>query len=314
MPTLVTISRELSISGLLTGNSIAHHEMSPQRRVQRTTLRDGIDILVWEGNFPQPLTMHVRDDWGRVQFCCALRGRSHYSLVHGNRRRDVVLRAGMNCISYTPDSRYRSTHAGLMETVTIAVRPDILHDLLPEMDAGLSAQIGSAQYCEVSRSNAQMNAIAYSLMMALRNTTPSTLWLLGQSLVLVSLTLAAHERADTQPDTQTAQFSPSERQKLLQARDYLLADLSAAPTIAMLARKTGLGVFKLKRGFRQLFQHSVYGLFQQERMHEARRRLLAGDSSVMVVASDMGYANASHFATAFQKQFGIKPSALKLRR
>ncbi|WP_269440317.1 AraC family transcriptional regulator [Ralstonia pseudosolanacearum] len=28
----------------------------------------------------------------------------------------------------------------------------------------------------------------------------------------------------------------------------------------------------------------------------------------------MGYANASHFTAAFQKQFGVTPSALKQRR
>jgi len=31
----------------------------------------------------------------------------------------------------------------------------------------------------------------------------------------------------------------------------------------------------------------------------------------MRIASDLGYANASHFATAFRKQFGINPSSLK---
>jgi len=46
-------------------------------------------------------------------------------------------------------------------------------------------------------------------------------------------------------------------------------------------------------------------------MTQARCRLLTGDESVMRIASDLGYANASHFATAFRKQFGINPSILK---
>ncbi|MGE8358083.1 MAG: helix-turn-helix domain-containing protein, partial [Microvirgula sp.] len=64
---------------------------------------------------------------------------------------------------------------------------------------------------------------------------------------------------------------------------------------------------------RLLFNNSVYGLFQQERMHEARRRLSARNIPVMTVASDLGYTNASHFAAAFQKQFGVNPSTLKRR-
>jgi AraC family transcriptional regulator len=101
--------------------------------------------------------------------------------------------------------------------------------------------------------------------------------------------------------------------RLRRARDLLLADLTQAPTIAMLAAETGLPIMKVKRGFRQLFQESVYGLFQRERMLEARKRLEA-ETPVMLVASDLGYTNASHFATAFRKQYGVAPSTLKRRK
>ena len=76
-------------------------------------------------------------------------------------------------------------------------------------------------------------------------------------------------------------------------------------------RRYGLSVLKIKRGFRVLFNNSVYGLFQAERMQEARRRLANGNTSVMTVAADLGYANASHFSAAFQKQFGVTPSTFK---
>ena len=78
-----------------------------------------------------------------------------------------------------------------------------------------------------------------------------------------------------------------------------------------MARESGLSQPKLTRGFRQLFSNSVYGVFQQMRMIQARSRLMNGNESVMRIASDLGYANASHFATAFRKQFGINPSMLK---
>ncbi|MBW7902540.1 MAG: helix-turn-helix domain-containing protein [Rhodocyclaceae bacterium] len=52
-------------------------------------------------------------------------------------------------------------------------------------------------------------------------------------------------------------------------------------------------------------------LFMQERMHEARRRLLSGAGSVTEVATDLGYANVSHFAAAFRKRFGVNPASLK---
>ena len=291
-------------------------ELATEGRVRRAVLREGIDILASQGESSQSTT-NVRQDCERVQFCYALRGCSHYRLTHGKRQREYELKAGMHCISYSPGCHCRATHSGNMESVTIAMPPDLLRELVPEMDNDLIRQLDSARCCALGRSDVQTNLIAYTLSAALcapptlpAAALPSPLWLLGQSMVLVSLALAAHA-SDACRDQS---LSASDRKKLLQARDLLLADLSQAPTIAMLARQSGVGILKLKRGFRTLFQHSIYGLFQHERMHEARRRLSHGDSSVMMVASDMGYVNASHFAAAFQKQFGIKPSALKQRR
>lgn len=80
----------------------------------------------------------------------------------------------------------------------------------------------------------------------------------------------------------------SQHQRLLAARDFLLADLTNPPTLAQIVASTGLSALCIKRGFRELFGHSVYGLFQQTRMREAQRRLRAGKVTVMEVAFDLG--------------------------
>ena len=49
-------------------------------------------------------------------------------------------------------------------------------------------------------------------------------------------------------------------------------------------------------------------------MHHAQRQLADGKLSVLHVAADLGYSNASHFAAAFRKQFGVNPSAFKTGR
>lgn len=56
---------------------------------------------------------------------------------------------------------------------------------------------------------------------------------------------------------------------MLAARDRLLLDLSAPPTIAELAREIGLNQLKLKQGFKTLFGTSIYALFQRHRMERA---------------------------------------------
>src|SRR5687767_8980457 len=50
-----------------------------------------------------------------------------------------------------------------------------------------------------------------------------------------------------------------DKERILFARDYLLTHMDAPPTLAQLAAIAGINEFKLKRGFRELFHHSVYG-------------------------------------------------------
>ena len=307
---------EIRISTLL-ANPSPQEDSAPGYRLLRATLQDGVDVLVWQGEHPQPVSLNIRDDWGRVQFCCALQGHSRFSFGTGQRSAEFVLTAGASCISHTPECRGRSTHTGPIQSVTVAVRPDLLHELAPDIDPTLTRKLHSAHCYVPCRCTGEMRATAQTLSHALQQQALHTsheaprpsLWLLGQSLVLASLMIEAHRDAAAP----SALPSQADHPKLLRARDLLLTDLTRALTIAELAQETGLSAQKLKRGFRQLFRQSVYGLFQQERMHEARRRLSTAAVPVMTVAADLGYANASHFTAAFQKQFGINPSTLKRR-
>lgn len=312
---------ELAVSSLLTERPTAHIEQAANCRLARLALRDGVDTLLWSGNLTRPMTMKVRDDWDRIHFSCALKGRCSFS-VDGNTLggSECILRQGMGCISYTPGCAGRSSYAGNFEYVTVSVRPDIFADWAPDLDAPLARMLDTARCCAIHHCSAEMRAAAEALGGVLRvmpdglercaMPVPSAAWLLGQSLVMVGLSIEAHRDGDAPPPS----VSPADRRNLLRARDILLADLTQAPTIDALALECGLSAVKLKRGFRLLFNQSVYGLFQRERMHEARRRLREGHTPVTVVAADLGYVNASHFAAAFQKQFGVRPSAFKRRR
>jgi AraC family transcriptional regulator len=310
-----TALSEIAISSLLEHQPDHDAETICPCQLTKIELQDGIDLLIWKGNLAKPLVMHVHDDWNRVNFCYALKGRSEFALRSRQGHSDYVFQEGMSCISYTPGCRGRSIYCGELESLCISIEPTLVHELVPGMETKLRDQLQSGQ-CYIQKQNsAEMQVAAQSLSRSL-NSSPlpckrdicghSRLWLLGQSLILVSLTMKSCEE-----NSKAIRLNAEERRKLLLARDLLLADLTKAPTIAALSHGTGLTILKLKQGFRQMFDESIYGLFQKERMQEAKRRFQAGNASVMVVASDLGYTNASHFSAAFQKQFGIKPSTLK---
>jgi AraC family transcriptional regulator len=282
----------------------------------RVELQPGIDLMVWEGDLREPISFDVHDDWHRINFSCALAGKSQFSTLDQRRDQTYQFDAGMSCISHTPDCRGQTRYAGRLESLFVSVDPALMAGLVPDMPTALRREIDSGRCYLQGQAAAELGATAQAMMRALQRARMrgegllsghSRLWMQGQALVLASLAIESFAEDHAAPG-----FSLDEMRKLHRARDLLLADLTQAPTIAMLAAETGLPVMKLKRGFRQLFDDSVYGLFQRERMVEARRRLGA-DTPVMLVASDLGYTNASHFAAAFRKQFGIAPSALKRR-
>ncbi|STV71592.1 iron aquisition regulator (YbtA,AraC-like,required for transcription of FyuA/psn,Irp2) [Klebsiella michiganensis] len=96
--------------------------------------------------------------------------------------------------------------------------------------------------------------------------------------VMLSLVLDEH-REDA--SCSSCHFNPMERQKLAAGKGSAAGRFDAgAGGSPKLARESGLSVLKIKRGFRVLFNNSVYGLFQAERMQEARRRLANGNTSV----------------------------------
>lgn len=326
-PTLAASAKteEIAVSRLLDGCYVAEAWPHAHRELLRLPLRDGVDVLWWGVRCTKPWSVRVRDDWDRIHFSCALAGRSGFQLegagkVHG----ECLFEQGQSCISRTLGDTGRSSYASRFEQLTVSLRPDVLADWVPDIEVPLAKRLATGRCCSAQRGNAEFRAVAQALGQVLRRSSqrlpqgvppttvplPSAAWLLGQSLVMVGLSVEAHQGEQAPGAT----VSPSDRRNLLRARDMLLADLSQAPTIDVLARACGLSAVKLKRGFRLLFDQSVYGLFQHERMHEARQRLGNGHTTVTVVAADLGYANASHFAAAFQKQFGIPPSAFKRRR
>lgn len=292
-------------------------ELGPgtQCRVTRVSVQGGLDIVRWQSTFEQPVELPLQDDSERIHFSFTnlLRGKAYCSFGEGRRQRRFAIDEGAGSISFGRCRQGLYYQQGEMDNITVMIRPELLAQWELDIDPTLHRALACDHCFLDGHRSGEMSATAHLLSSAMdqgaqlpAGPTRSSLWLYGQSVTLVSLFLEARRTVGC-----GYRVSPLDRQRLLRARECLLADLGKAPSLSELARASGMSQPKLTRGFRQLFFNSVYGVFQQARMLQARSRLLVGHESVMRIASDLGYANASHFATAFRKQFGINPSALK---
>ncbi len=134
------------------------------------------------------------------------------------------------------------------------------------------------------------------------------LFLLSKSLEL--LVLSAEATAAASRNEPHFIKSKADKEKIIAARDILNEKLHHPPTLSELAQQVGLNEYKLKRGFKETFQATVFGYLTEHRLNLARRYLLDTQKTAAEVAFELGYSSPQHFNNAFKKKFGITPGAL----
>ena len=133
------------------------------------------------------------------------------------------------------------------------------------------------------------------------------IYLESKTLELLVLQLALLET----DKRKAIKLKQSEIDKIYQAKDLLINNISEPPTLINLAQQVEIHHIKLKQGFKELFDTTPFAYLREYRLEIARNLLLENKSSVLSVASTVGYSNSSHFAAAFKQKFGISPKACK---
>lgn len=107
---------------------------------------------------------------------------------------------------------------------------------------------------------------------------------------------------------------PIERTKLYDvpaielAKALIEKDPIAHIHIPKLADKAGINEFKLKLGFRELFQTTPYQYRLQLCLKKAKELLEETDNTIDQIASQVGFNTYNGFSTAFKKAFRIAPT------
>jgi AraC-like DNA-binding protein len=94
------------------------------------------------------------------------------------------------------------------------------------------------------------------------------------------------------------------------AKDYLLQHAAQPPSLTELAKVAGINEFKLKQGFKALYNTTVFGYLADYKLNQARD-LIVSNIPIKDVADRLGYSSVQHFNSAFRKKFGIPPGKMK---
>lgn len=135
-----------------------------------------------------------------------------------------------------------------------------------------------------------------------------------ESKVLELLTAQLVVWSDQRPKPMSLWLCPEDMGRLHQARDILMQQMKTPPSLSELARLVGLNERKLKQGFRQLFNTTVFGYLQNYRMNQAKKLLHDPSLTIAGVATKVGYKNPAAFSSAFRRQFSVSPKRYQLSK
>ena len=64
----------------------------------------------------------------------------------------------------------------------------------------------------------------------------------------------------------------------------------------------------LKKGFKEVFQQTIFEFIQENRMEKARHLLQAANPNITEIAFNVGYSSLSSFSQSYKNFFGISPT------
>jgi AraC-like DNA-binding protein len=96
-----------------------------------------------------------------------------------------------------------------------------------------------------------------------------------------------------------------------QARQAIRVDDPAAARLGSLAARLGCSPYRLSRAFSREVGVSITHYRNRVRMTRAMDRLEAGESSLAVLAADLGFADQAHLTRTVREQLGHTPTALR---
>ena len=92
------------------------------------------------------------------------------------------------------------------------------------------------------------------------------------------------------------------------AADYLLANTESKVTTQDLSRHFGASAAQIRASFQGVYGRSPAAWLRLQKMHGAAELLRSTDRTVLDIAGQFGYDNASKFARAFRDVIGVSPN------
>ena len=238
---------------------------------------------------------HCRE--GRIEYRC---GESYYFLSQGDL---AVMDGSMTGAAHFPTGHYH----GITVTLDTRRAPDCLSCILQDVNVRPDALAekfcaGSGYFvARSSESVAHIFSELYAVPDGIRKGYFKVKLL--ELLLFLSALEVQHERRS---------YTSAQVRLAGEVGEYLLQNVEKEVTIAALAARFGVSPSQLSASFRGAYGMTPAAFLRAQKMHSAARLLRTTDRTVLDIAGQFGYDNASKFARAFRSIIGVAPNAYRL--
>jgi transcriptional regulator GlxA family with amidase domain len=108
-------------------------------------------------------------------------------------------------------------------------------------------------------------------------------------------------------------FETENADRISDVAKWISTNFTKRITVELLAERAGMCPRHFARRFKQSFGVTPAEFVEGVRLAEARRRLAASARNIDRVAQSLGYRSTSVFRLAFERRFGVAPSAYRKR-
>lgn len=263
-------------------------------------------------------TYHARIEHGKplVTFAFSVSGRAVSE--NGGLARPVGIKGGESFTHYLPDpvlARSISPREH-QRAVAIKIAPERLNSLVaedlkrvpPGFGRILQGDLRAPFFC-LRQTTPAMKAALHQMIHCPYTGAVRKLLIESKAMELIAYKL---EQLSEVPGSPCAEpLAGADADRIRRARDLLVRDLQAPPSLMALARASGMPHTKLNRGFRALFGCTVFEYLRRQRLEYARSLLGENRMNVTEAAFTAGFCSSSHFTQAFSKHFGVRPGVYR---
>ena len=229
----------------------------------------------------------------------------------------TVLLGNQHNISYSPgfDGFMEFSDTSTIENFEVSLSPFFFSEHLPNENNFFLDFLKSIHAKKTSRLHDSNLLITHQMRCIISEvincTKVGTFKKLFLEIKVLELLLLQIEQVLGGKGTKLYSLSATDIEKMYHLKQILDENLDTMPTLKGLSRQLYLNEFKLKKGFKEVFGHTIFEYIKHQKMEMAKRMIVEEKKTIGEVSELVGYKHAHHFATAFKKHYGVLPSSLK---